>query len=171
MAINTSIKIDGSWKAGAPYVKVNGVWKAATAAYVKVNGAWKECVSSTTTYNTYCFGEYPGGKEVGTAWGGVSNPSDTDFEYDQTSQEPWVGTTQHCLLARITDNGDYVKASISKGEIFYIVFLSAPLNGKSQTIWDCIVHFRDGTAIFYEPNSYMNYTLFTYDGTYIKGYS
>ena len=35
------VKVDGSYKAGIPYVKVNGDWKRATAVYVKVNGDWK----------------------------------------------------------------------------------------------------------------------------------
>jgi len=35
------VKVDGSYKAGIPYVKVNGEWKRATAVYVKVNGEWK----------------------------------------------------------------------------------------------------------------------------------
>lgn len=36
------IKINGAWKSGKPWVKVNGTWKKATKAYVKISGAWKE---------------------------------------------------------------------------------------------------------------------------------
>lgn len=35
-------KVSGSYKAGSPYVKVNGSWKKGTAVYVKVNGIWKQ---------------------------------------------------------------------------------------------------------------------------------
>lgn len=35
-------KVNGSWKNGPAYTKVEGVWKEADTVYVKVNGEWKE---------------------------------------------------------------------------------------------------------------------------------
>lgn len=35
------IKINGSWKSGTLYIKVNESWKAAKAVYIKDKNAWR----------------------------------------------------------------------------------------------------------------------------------
>lgn len=38
---NVRTKINGSWRTGEAYIKVNGVWKKAEKVYIKANGSWK----------------------------------------------------------------------------------------------------------------------------------
>ena len=39
-----SVKVNGSWETGTPYIKVNGSWEEATDVYIKVNGNWESAV-------------------------------------------------------------------------------------------------------------------------------
>ena len=36
------VKVDGGWKEGSTWCRVNGVWNEATAIAAKVSGSWKE---------------------------------------------------------------------------------------------------------------------------------